>query len=136
MSTVKKELLRDDRNGKIAGVCAGLADYFGWELWLVRVVALASVLLGFGSFLPVLYFVGWIVLEKKSVAETRKGTPPVPKVERPVEVKTRIWQRGEAPKQALTHLQQQFDNIEMKLRNMERHVTSSKYQLNREFNRL
>ena len=50
MSTVKKELLRDDRNGKIAGVCAGLADYFGWELWLVRVVALASVLLGFGSF--------------------------------------------------------------------------------------
>ncbi len=55
MSTVKKELLRDDRNGKIAGVCAGLADYFGWELWLVRVVALAAVLLGFGSFLPVLY---------------------------------------------------------------------------------
>lgn len=136
MSTVKKELLRDDRNGKIAGVCAGLADYFGWELWLVRVVALASVLLGFGSFLPVLYFVGWIVLEKKSVAEARKGTPPVSKVERPVEVKTRIWQRGEAPKQALTHLQQQFDNIELKLRNMERHVTSSKYQLNREFNRL
>lgn len=136
MTKFKKELLRDDRNGKIAGVCAGLADYFGWELWLVRVVALASVLLGFGSFLPVLYFVGWIVLEKKSVAEARKGMPPVPKVERPVEVKTRIWQRGEAPKQALTHLQQQFDNIELKLRNMERHVTSSKYQLNREFNRL
>jgi phage shock protein C len=136
MSTVKKELLRDDRNGKIAGVCAGVADYFGWELWLVRVVSLASVLLSFGSFLVVLYFVGWIVLEKKSVAEARKGTQLAPKVERPVEVKTRIWQRGEAPKQALTHLQQQFDNIEMKLRNMERHVTSSKYQLNREFNRL
>lgn len=136
MSTVKKELLRDDRNGKIAGVCAGIADYFGWELWLVRVVALASVLLGFGSFLPVLYFVGWVVLEKKSVAEARKGTPVVPKVDRPVEVKTRIWQRGEAPKQALNHLQQQFEHIEQRLRVMERYVTSSKYQLNREFNRL
>lgn len=136
MKNGKKELFRDDRNGKIAGVCAGLADYFGWELWLIRVVALASLLLGFGGFLPVLYIVGWIVLEKKSVAEARAGTPVVAKVDRPVEVKTRIWQRGEAPKQALGHLQQQFDNIEFRLRAMESHVTSSKYQLNREFNRL
>jgi phage shock protein PspC (stress-responsive transcriptional regulator) len=60
-------------DAKIAGVCAGIADYFGWELWLVRVVALASLLLGFGGFLPVLYIVGWIVLEKKSVAEARPG---------------------------------------------------------------
>ena len=74
MTKFKKELLRDDRNGKIAGVCAGIADYFGWELWLVRVVALRSLLLGFGGFLPVLYIVGWIVMEKKSVAENRKGT--------------------------------------------------------------
>ena len=136
MSAVKKELLRDDRNGKIAGVCAGIADYFGWELWLVRVVVLASVLLGFGGILPVLYLVGWIVLEKKSVAEARKGTPPVPKVERPVEVKTRIWQRGEAPKQALQHLSNQFNGLELRLRDMERHVTSAKFQLNREFNSL
>lgn len=44
MNSKRRELLRDDRNGKIAGVCAGIADYFGWELWLVRVVVLASVL--------------------------------------------------------------------------------------------
>ncbi len=136
MSKVKKELLRDDRNGKIAGVCAGIADYFGWELWLVRVVALAAVLLGFGGFLPVLYLAGWIVLEKKSVAEAKLGLAPVAKVDRPVEVKTRIWQRGEAPKQALGHLQQQFDHIETRLRQLEKHVTSHKFQLNREFKRL
>ena len=136
MSTVKKELLRDDRNGKIAGVCAGIADYFGWELWLVRVVALASVLLGFGSFLPVLYFVGWIVLEKKSVAENRSGVVTKPVADRPVEVKTRVWQRGEAPPRALNHLKQQFDAIEYRLRDMETYVTSSKFQLHREFNKL
>ncbi|MBU1436380.1 envelope stress response membrane protein PspC [Paraglaciecola sp.] len=136
MTKFKKELLRDDRNGKIAGVCAGIADYFGWELWLVRVVALASLLLGFGGFLPVLYIVGWIVLEKKSVAEAKTGKVVVPPIEKPVEVKTRIWQRGEAPKQALGHIQQQFDSIEFRLRNIETYVTSSKYQLHREFNRL
>lgn len=30
----KRELYRDHQNGKVAGVCAGLADYFGWEAWL------------------------------------------------------------------------------------------------------
>mgnify|MGYP006177031451 CR=1 FL=1 len=136
MSNKRRELLRDDRNGKIAGVCAGIADYFGWELWLVRVVVLASVLLGFGGILPVLYLVGWIVLEKKSVAEQRSGEPVRAAAERPVEVKTRVWQRGEAPKQALGHLQQQFDHIEVRLRQLEKHVTSHKFQLNREFRRL
>ena len=136
MTKIRRELLRDDRNGKIAGVCAGIADYFGWELWLVRVVALASLLLGFGGFLPVLYIVGWIVLEKKSVAEAKTGKVFVPSIEKPVEVKTRIWQRGEAPKQALSHIQEQFDSIEQRLRNLETYVTSSKYQLHREFNRL
>lgn len=136
MTKFKKELLRDDRNGKIAGVCAGIADYFGWELWLVRVVALASLLLGFGGVSLVLYIVGWIVLEKKSIAEAKAGKVLVPQIEKLVEVKTRIWQRGEAPKQALGHIQQQFDSIEHRLRNIETYVTSSKYQLHREFNRL
>jgi phage shock protein C len=136
MTKIKRELLRDDRNGKIAGVCAGIADYFGWELWLVRVVTLAGSLLAIGSFFPVLYFVLWIVLEKKSVAEKRSGNTAPTAAERQVEVKTRVWQRGEAPKQAVQHLNQQFDAIEQRLRMIETHVTSSKFQLDREFRNL
>ena len=140
MNNGRKELLRDDRNGKLAGVCAGVADYFGWELWLVRVVVLASVLLGFGTFLPVLYLVGWVVLEKKSVAERRSNDngerQPARVKERPVEVKTRVWQRGESARQALNHLRSQFDNIESRVRNMESYVTSSQFLLQREINKL
>lgn len=140
MNNGRKELLRDDRNGKLAGVCAGVADYFGWELWLVRVVVLASVLLGFGTFLPVLYLVGWVVLEKKSVAERRSNDTgerqPARVKERPVEVKTRVWQRGESARQALNHLRSQFDNIESRVRNMESYVTSSQFLLQREINKL
>jgi phage shock protein C len=136
MSRGRKELLRDDRNGKIAGICAGIADYFGWEIWLVRIVVLSSVLLGLGGFLPVLYLAGWFVLEKKSVAEAKLGHPVTDVEERPVEVKTRIWQRGDTPKQALAHLQQQFDHIEVRVRRIERHVTSNTFELNREFRRL
>ncbi len=53
MTKIRKELLRDDRNGKLAGVCAGIADYFGWEVWLVRLIVVTSVLLGLGGLLPV-----------------------------------------------------------------------------------
>ncbi|MDN3683486.1 PspC domain-containing protein [Vibrio sinaloensis] len=44
-----KELYRDTVNGKITGVCAGLANYFGLETWLVRILVISAALLG-GSF--------------------------------------------------------------------------------------
>jgi len=49
MTKQKRELLRDDANGKIAGVCAGIADYFGWELWLVRIITVSAIFLGVGG---------------------------------------------------------------------------------------
>lgn len=138
MISKKGELLRDDENGKIAGVCAGIADYFGWELWLVRIITVSAFFLGGSGIIFVLYVAAWVVLEKKSKAtKTRaSGRSAMDYSERPVELKTRVWQRGESPKQALQHLNHQFNSLELKLRDMERHVTSHRYQLNREFNNL
>ncbi|HSG53133.1 MAG TPA: envelope stress response membrane protein PspC [Rheinheimera sp.] len=138
MTKIKRELLRDDANGKIAGVCAGIADYFGWELWLVRIITVSAFFLGAGGLVLVLYIAAWVVLEKKSKAafKTTAETTAKPAADKPVEVKTRVWQRGEAPKQALHHLSEQFNGLEFRLRDMERHVTSAKFQLNRELNSL
>jgi phage shock protein C len=133
------ELLRDDTNAKIAGVCAGVADYFGWEVWLVRIITVSGLFLGIGGFIFVLYIAAWLVLEKKSTAELQSSRTAHVKAggkEKPVEIKTRVWQRGEAPKQVLQHLSNQFNEIELRLRDMERHVTSTKFQLNKEFNNL
>jgi phage shock protein C len=138
MTKFKRELLRDDANGKIAGVCAGIADYFGWELWLVRIITVSAFFLGAGGLVLVLYIAAWVVLEKKSKAAFKapKTADLSPATEKAVEVKTRLWQRGEAPKQALHHMANQFNGLEQRLRNLERHVTSAKFQLNREFNNL
>lgn len=140
MTKVKRELLRDDTKGKIAGVCAGIADYFGWELWLVRIVTVSALFLGAGGLVLVLYIAAWVVLEKKSKAATKRSvttaTDLSPETEKAVAVKTRLWQQGEAPKQALQHMANQFNKLELRLRNIERHVTSAKFQLNREFNNL
>lgn len=139
MTKARGELLRDDTNAKIAGVCAGIADYFGWEVWLVRIIAVSGLFLGIGGFVFVLYIAAWLVLEKKSkaVVKTVGATQAHSGVkEKHVEIKTRVWQRGEAPKQVLQHLSNQFNEIELRLRDMERHVTSTKFQLNKEFNNL
>ncbi|CAM3859379.1 envelope stress response membrane protein PspC [Rheinheimera salexigens] len=140
MTRKRGELLRDDTNAKIAGVCAGIADYFGWEVWLVRIITVSGLFLGIGGFVFVLYIAAWLVLGKKSQVQAElKTTGSQAKTavkDKHVEIKTRVWQRGEAPNQVLKHLSNEFNEIELRLRDMERHVTSTKFQLNKEFNNL
>ena len=42
ISGLLKRLYRDQENGILMGVCAGLADYFEWPVLAVRAVAVAS----------------------------------------------------------------------------------------------
>ena len=35
---------RDTANGKVMGVCAGIADYYGWNVTWVRVIAIVALL--------------------------------------------------------------------------------------------
>lgn len=39
----------DKANGKVSGVCAGLANYFNVDVTLVRIAWVLGTLLGFGS---------------------------------------------------------------------------------------
>lgn len=41
----------DRRNGKVFGVCAGIADYFGIDPLAVRIGFVLGTLIGFGSFI-------------------------------------------------------------------------------------
>ncbi|MEM6842999.1 MAG: PspC domain-containing protein [Bacteroidota bacterium] len=49
-------------NKIIAGVCGGLADHFGWDATLIRILFAIAAIIGFGS--PVLvYIVLWLVMK-------------------------------------------------------------------------
>jgi phage shock protein C len=140
----KRELYRDPEKGKLAGVCAGIAKYFGWELWLIRIIFISGVLLT-GSFFLVAYVVGWFILEKDPGGQTssqagnqnkfnwRSGND---KDEVKVEVKSKVWQAGEPPKQAFKDITASFDRLEHRLRKVESYVTSKGFQLNREISNL
>ena len=56
----------DDKS--IAGVCGGIAEYFGIDSTLVRIIFVVGVIAGFSTGL--LYFVLWIVTAKESRTTT------------------------------------------------------------------
>jgi len=121
----KRELRRDSERGKIAGVCAGIADYLNLEPWLIRVAFVTGVIFTNGSFF-VLYIAGWLILDKKQPNTERHN----------VGVKTKVWQGGEPPREAFRDIKREFDELEQELQSMEKYVTSNHYNLQREFNRL
>nr|WP_199611989.1 envelope stress response membrane protein PspC [Flocculibacter collagenilyticus] len=141
----RKELYRDSEKGKIAGVCAGIAEYFGIEVWLVRIGAVTGLVFSSGFFF-VAYIAAWFILDKKpdvmfssnntySKASGYSATESMEKL-KPVEVKEKVWQSGEPPRRALLDICRQFDGMESRLRTMEKYVTSPEYTVTREINKL
>ncbi|RCH54263.1 hypothetical protein DJ568_13280 [Mucilaginibacter hurinus] len=62
---MEKKLYRDEQRKKIGGVCAGLADYFGVDVSIVRVIFLVTAFLhGTGG---LVYVVLWVVLPAKNL---------------------------------------------------------------------
>ena len=50
----------DKTNGKFMGVCAGIANYFGWDVNLVRIGFALGTVLGVGSLLVVYLVIGLV----------------------------------------------------------------------------
>lgn len=63
MATRTTSLTRPQSGKVIAGVCAGIADRFGWNPTVVRLVFLLSCLLPGPQFL--IYVVLWVIMPKR-----------------------------------------------------------------------
>jgi len=59
----RKRLVRPSQGRKIAGVCAGFAEYFDLDVTLVRVVWLVCALFGLAGI--VAYLAAWIVMPEE-----------------------------------------------------------------------
>ena len=155
-SKCRGELYRNTSQGKLAGVCAGIADYFGWESWLVRILIVSGVLLGMQWFV-VIYIAAWFILDKKpanvgnahkgnfaqgSQYQTKKSASSQQYdadddiTNESIKVKSRIWQAGEPPKQAFHDIRRKFQTLELELQVIERYVTSPEFTVSREINKL
>ena len=95
---------RDKRNGKLFGVCAGIADYTGFDVSLVRVAFLAAMFMSGGGVLP-FYFIAAMV------------TPTKPEVlERVDREDKQFWQGVRAsPTRAARDIRSRFKDIDRRL---------------------
>jgi phage shock protein C len=146
---MKKQLYRIPSQGKIAGVCAGVAEYTGAEIWLIRVIWLSGFLLSGGFFL-IAYVACWFILDSRSAVFSNKSHSTNGEhskdqwqrfdtshdIDQAVEIKTKVWQAGEPPRRAYKDILSQFQSIEGRVREMESYVTSNEFTLKREISRL
>lgn len=157
MNTRRGELYRNPARGKIAGVCAGIADYFGWETWLIRILVVSGVLFGM-PFLILGYIAAWFILDKNPKAQAKMANAKFHRTEasshyhkdnaqadqhseyeqanESIKVKARVWQSGEPPKQAFHDIRRKFGSLEKQLQGIEQYVTSSEFTVAREINKL
>ncbi len=60
----QKRLARSRSDRMVAGVCGGVAEYFGIDATLVRILVVVGTVLGFGS-LILAYLIAWILIPEQ-----------------------------------------------------------------------
>ncbi len=115
---------RDTENGKIAGVCAGIADYFSWDVNIVRILVIISAF-AFTFVTVGLYIFAAIFLPAKPRDLYRDDK------------EEKYWrQYRKSPKETLSAAKYRFRRLERKLSKLEAYITSDRYQLDRELQEL
>lgn len=123
-SIPRRRFIRNRDRAVIAGVCAGLADYFGFNLKMTRILAVIALFMA----MPVTLFAyfGTVLLVPASTAGVQEPQydPEFRKAVR------------SAPKQTLSDVKRRFQSLDSRMARLERYVTSSRFKLDQEFRQL
>ncbi len=113
------KLWRNPAAGKVFGVCAGMSDYFGLDLFMVRAVTLVSL---FFFSVPVLvgYCLFALILPARPPSLYRS----------PAEEE--FWRAvSTRPDVTMSAVKHRFRDLEKRLRSLETHVSSAEFDLSR-----
>lgn len=140
-------LYRNTRKGKIAGVAAGLADYWDIAHWVVRLMWVGAFLFT-GTLALWLYLGAWIMLAPRPTRTTGEGSysdePDYEEVEVEMEYDERhhdyrprkVFRYSDSSTVRLQRARERLDAALQRVQDMESYVTSRQYELNKEFSRL
>ncbi|GIC78229.1 envelope stress response membrane protein PspC [Moritella sp. F3] len=123
-----RAIYRDTENGKLGGVCAGLAVAMGAEVWLVRVL-FVSLFFVTGFFLAILiYVIACLLLEKMPIKKQKQQS-----IYANHAMKTKPWQQGHTAEKLLDNIAAELDDIDNDLQDIENYVISFSFKMDREF---
>lgn len=170
-----RKLYRDTENEKIGGVCAGIANYYGVEPWVVRCMAVTGLIFMPSVMLPA-YWIAYFAMDKppkktqrkrrmkrvrrrrrereeelrardhepveeevfEEVVEEPAHEPRRRPASRAIEAPSQTTELGLhwSPRASLRYIHSDLDEIELRLRRMESHITSGQYELQRELKKI
>ena len=116
---------RDTVNGKVMGICAGIADYTGMDVTLVRIMMIAAILLGSGSPIVLSFIAGWMTPKKPHSLDYVDDEDK------------RFWQGVRAsPTRSARDIRGRMRDIDRRLADIESYVTTENRSLASEIERL
>ncbi len=119
-----RRFYRNKDRALVGGVCAGLADYFGFNLKVTRFITFVSILMAMPVAL-LLYFA--VVVLIPSASDPARHSDVDPGFQKALR---------SAPAQTLGDVKRRFQSLDARLARLERHVTSPKFELDRKISNL
>jgi len=125
MAGLRTKFYLDKKNRKWLGVCAGIADYTGVDVTVVRMGFVLGTVFASGTMLLAYWAIAW--LAPKKPRELYDSDP----------VQNKFWQSVRAsPRRAGRDVRARFRDIDRRLADVETYVTSSNNRLAREIEQL
>ena len=123
-SIPRRKFYRNREKAMLGGVCAGLADYFGFNLRMTRVLAFIAFLMAMPMTL-IAYF--------STVLLVPAGPPASKQAEYDPEFRRAV---RSAPAKTVSDVRRRYQSLDSRLARLERYVTSSRFNLDQEFRKL
>ena len=127
-------LYRNTKDQKIAGVCAGLADHFNVDHWVIRLAAIGGFIF-FNSLMFFAYIGAWIAMAprpKSGSVQTRYRYDENLHQDRPVN----MFRYAKSPEDRLHSAKARLQDINDRVGQMEKYVTSRRFELDKEFSKM
>ena len=125
MNSPRTTLYRDKFNAKLMGVCSGIADYTGINVFWIRLGAVLTTVFALGPVAILAYIAAGFLLNKKPAHLYRD------------ENEQKYWQRvRQSPQRTAREIRAQFRDIDRRLAGVEAHYVTSNPRLTAEIERL
>ena len=134
-STYDRRFMRNADKALLAGVCAGIADYFGFNLRVTRLLVIIAFFVAM-PFTLLTYFAIVFLVPAHSERRRYESESEYCRLRRRVSRKERKRREEEQRQEAADAFSRRYRRLDDRLAQLEKYVTSSRFELERELSRL
>ncbi|MFT5085315.1 MAG: phage shock protein C [Lentisphaeria bacterium] len=124
-------LYRNIKDKKICGVCAGLADHFGIDHNIMRIIFVAAFVLLMGPLVVWAYIIACILMAPRKAGQ-EKTAMEYDENEKCYRKKN-VFRYRDSSGERIKRAKDRLDKVLRRVEDMEQYVTSKKYDLDKEF---